>query len=276
MNKQLLSQLVLIFIITQTLGLYAGSHLMQEGVKATIVNEDPESVDNSIGLLAWILISTGALLLILRFAPEWLMYIFLKAIESLAIWASALIVLFPVDISVELALGLATLLVALRILLKKNILLRNVSSIIATAGAGALIGASLGVVPLLVFLVLLAAYDFIAVFKTKHMVTLAKGITGKNLSFTFALPTKEHQFELGTGDLVVPLAFAVSVLGATRHATPYPFNFVPVAAILAASLAGLLITLNEASKRKGVPLPALPLQSALMAVVFIATKIIGY
>src|SRR3989344_7206413 len=173
-------------------------------------------------------------------------------------------------------LGLALLLVLSRILLSKNVFLRNVSSIVAAAGGGALVGASLGVVPVIVFLVLLSIYDFIAVFKTKHMVTLAKGITKKNLSFTYALPTKEHQFELGTGDMVIPLAFAASVLGATSKTIPEPYNFIPSIAILIASLAGLIITLNYASLKTGRALPALPLQTILMLIAFGLAKLAGF
>ncbi len=276
MNKLLLTQLALLFIVTQALGLYAGNFLLSENIVVTIVNDDKESVANSLGLFVWILVTTAIMLVLIAFAPEWLFAIIIKIIELLAIFSTAIIVIAPINPPETIGYGLALLLVILRLVFRKNIWLRNISSIVATAGAGALIGASLGVVPLLIFLVLLAAYDFIAVFKTKHMVKLAKGLSGKNLSFTFALPTKEHQFELGTGDFVVPLAFSVSVLAAAKQSLIYPYFLFPPIAVLAASLAGLLITLDYASKHKGMPLPALPLQAIFMLVTFAVLKLGGF
>ena len=243
MNRGLMAQLAIIFIITQALGLWAGHYLVQQQISVPIVNDDKESVDNSIGLFAWILAITALLLLLIRFAPEWLFAIVIRAVELLAIFWSAIVVSLPLDSGI-LSLALAALIVLLRIAFRENVWLRNISSIVATAGAGALIGASLGVVPILVFLILLAAYDFIAVFKTKHMVKLAKGFSGKNLSFTFSLPTKEHNFELGTGDMVIPLMFAIGLLAEAQAQYAYPYYFMPSAAILLAPLAGPAVHLG--------------------------------
>ena len=164
----------------------------------------------------------------------------------------------------------------LRVFFAKDVLLRNITSVLATAGAGALIGVSLGVLPVIVLLILLAAYDFNAVFKTKHMVSLAKNVTSKNLSFTYALPTPEHQFELGTGDLVMPLVFASSVLAVSQQTFSFPFYFVPSLVILFASYIGLAITLDYVSRKPGTALPALPPQTALMLFAFALLKLAGF
>ncbi|MFH1391615.1 MAG: presenilin family intramembrane aspartyl protease [Candidatus Diapherotrites archaeon] len=274
MNKQLMTQLLIIFILTQGIGLFAGNFLIEQDIHTTLVTDNPDDVENSIGLMVWILGFTAILLLLIKFAPGWLLGLLLKLIESMAIFGTSIIVLMPTLIADEIILVIAIVFVILRIIFKEHLLLRNASSIVAAAGAGALIGASLGVIPMLVFIVLLGIYDFIAVFKTKHMVTLAKGVTKKNLAFTYALPTKEHQFELGTGDMVIPLAFAISVLATQTNTTI--LRFAPSIAILIASLVGLIITLDYASKNKGKPLPALPLQTALMVLVFGISKLIGF
>jgi len=276
MNKQLITQLALIFVLTQALGLFVGDFLSDQGISSTLITDDPDDVENSVGLIVWILVFTAILLAMLKFAPDWFLTIFLKAVESFAIFGTTIIVLLPFFLTDLLILLIALGMVLSRILFRKNILLRNVTSIISAAGAGALIGASLGVIPIIVFIILLSIYDFIAVFKTKHMVALAKGITKMNLSFTYALPTKKHQFELGTGDLVIPLAFAVSVLAHTKLTVIYPFNFVPSLAILFASFSGLALTLHYASLKKGRALPALPLQTFLMIFAFTISKVAGF
>ncbi len=278
MNKNLIAQLVLLFLLTQVLGLLVGDFLINQGIHTTLLNDNPNDVANSLGLFVWIIVFTGFLLALIKFAPDWLFSILIKGIEIMAIFGTTIVVLLPFVPYDEIikAFAAAIILVALRIILAKNLLLRNITSIIAAAGAGSLIGASLGVMPMLVFVVLLSAYDFIAVFKTKHMVTLAKGITKKNLSFTYAMPTKGHQFELGTGDMIIPLAFAVSILGEAKTALAYPYFFVSPALVLFVSLIGLIFTIDFASKKSGRALPALPFQVILMLIVWGITKAAGY
>jgi presenilin-like A22 family membrane protease len=64
--------------------------------------------------------------------------------------------------------------------------LRNVTAIIVSVGAGLVFGMFFGLVLsfwlALVFMALLAVYDVISVFVTKHMVTLANAAVGNNLS----------------------------------------------------------------------------------------------
>ena len=266
MNKELIVQFFAIFIITNILGMLAGHSLIQDNIHATIINDNPDGVENGVGIIVWILCFTAILILLLRYGPPWITYIILKALESVAVFGSALIVMYPFPIDENWAFVLALGLICARIVLHGNLLLRNASTIIAAAGSGALIGASLGTIPLAVFVALLAIYDFIAVFKTRHMVELAKGISGKNLAFTFALPTKEKKFELGTGDIVVPLAFAVSVMGEASKLGGTAWAFAPAIILLASSL-GLFITLEIAAARKQ-PLPALPLQAIYMLLAF--------
>ncbi len=280
MNKQLIVRLILLFLITQSLGLFVGDSwvkVVEENpeVRPTIVTENPDDPINSIALFVYILIFTGVLLIIIKFLKGRLLYWVFKIFESLAIFGTSVIVFAAFYDSVIVILP-AVVLVALRNVFSKNIWLRNFSSMIATAGAGAFIGITLGVFPILIFMIALAAYDFIAVFKTKHMVTLAKSITKKNLSFTYALPTKEHTYELGTGDLVIPLTFSVSVLAATKQTFIFPYYFIPSVVILFASLVGLLWTIDYASKAPGRALPALPPQIALMLLVWGMLKLVGF
>ncbi len=274
MKKELFLQLVAIFVITQALGLFVADRLIQEQVSVTIVNDNPQDVSNSAGLFVYIIFGTGLLLLLIKFLKDKILFFALKALESIVIFGTSTLV-FSVFYDSILMVFFAIILVATRLVFYKNVLLRNVTSVISTAGAGALIGVSLGIIPVIVFLIALSIYDYIAVFKTKHMVTLAKSITAKNLSFTYALPTKEHQFELGTGDLVMPLAFAASVLTTTKLAYAFPYYFIPPIIILVASLIGLFLTMGYLSNRVGKALPALPPQAVLMIIAFILLKLVG-
>ncbi len=274
MDQKLLLQLAAVFFATQILGLFTANFLLEQNITVQIVNEDKESIDNSIGLFAYIIGFTALLLLFTKFFKGHHLYFLLKAFETLAIFGTSLIVFSTINEVAGLVLAIA--LVGSRLIFRENLLLRNVSSVTSTAGAGALIGVSLGVTPIIIFMVLLAIYDYIAVFKTKHMVELAKNVTNKNLSFTFALPTKEHKFELGTGDIVIPLAFAVSVLAQTKTTLMHPFYLISPVLIILASFVGLVLTLEYISKRIGIALPALPPQTVLMLIAFFGASFFGF
>jgi len=60
--------------------------------------------------------------------------------------------------------------------------LRNVTAMVASVGAGLALGVSFPFWFALAFMVILAVYDFIAVFITKHMITLANAAMSRNMS----------------------------------------------------------------------------------------------
>ena len=269
MKNQLFTQLIALFLVTQLLGLAVGIKLIpQEEIRATVVNENPEDPINTVALMLWILAMTAVLLVLVAFLKGFLLYLLFKILESLAVLGTSFIVFGALVENLLATVVLSFGLVFLRIIRPGHLWLRNTASTVAVAGVGALIGVSFGVIPVVIFMVLLAFYDLIAVFKTRHMVTLAKAITKKNLAFTFGLPTKEHMFELGTGDMVVPLTFAVAVLAATKEALPFELKLLPALAILAASLIGLVWTIHFSSKQVGRALPALPPQTVLMLLTY--------
>jgi presenilin-like A22 family membrane protease len=94
----------------------------------------------------------------------------------------------------------------------------------------AIIGISFGILPALVFLIALAIYDAIAVYRTKHMIALADAVTGlrlpillvvpKSLPYSFrAQPGLQEELDEGTeraamfmglGDIIIPGILVVS------------------------------------------------------------------
>ncbi|MGC8478375.1 MAG: presenilin family intramembrane aspartyl protease [Candidatus Micrarchaeia archaeon] len=60
--------------------------------------------------------------------------------------------------------------------------LRNTAAIIASVGVGIVLGISFSFFEALLFMALLAVYDFIAVFITKHMITIANAAVDRNLA----------------------------------------------------------------------------------------------
>jgi presenilin-like A22 family membrane protease len=106
--------------------------------------------------------------------------------------------------------------------------------ILVAAASAALLGISLGLLPVVLLLAALAVYDFIAVYKTKHMLSLADTVlelrlpvllvVPKHLPYRFrdeaakfkqAKPENKGEREamfMGLGDLVMPTILVVSAL----------------------------------------------------------------
>ncbi|MCJ7517196.1 MAG: presenilin family intramembrane aspartyl protease [Methanomassiliicoccales archaeon] len=100
---------------------------------------------------------------------------------------------------------------------------------LAAIGVTVVLGMSLGIFPAIVLLVILALYDAISVYWTKHMVTLAGGVAPLNLPVLFVVPksrgfsmsslkeeditanSKEREaMFMGVGDAVIPGILVVS------------------------------------------------------------------
>jgi len=259
-QRQTFFALLSIFVIVQILGIYCGYQYLQL-IKAGEIEgafQNPESVSNSLFLFVYILLMTGVLLLIIRFKKS-----LLRIFEALAIFFASWIAfdfLIPywfIGEDLPLGLILALALTAWK-MLRPTILSQNIALIFALSGAGAIIGGSLGVLPVITFLLILSIYDFISVFWTKHMVYLAKAITERPMAFTAAVPLKtkkvSHVFQLGGGDLVMPLILSVSVLGR--------LGIYQAALTSLGALVALGILFAYVLKHPGEPLPALPPVSA--------------
>jgi len=153
--------------------------------------------------------------------------------------------------------------------LRPSIFSNNITIIFSISGVGALLGASLGVLPAMIFVLLVSIYDFISVFITKHMVFMAKAIVKQPTIFTVSVPSvfglkkvkskvraklvRARVFNLGTGDIVLPLIFIVSLL------TSFGFKYA-MFSLIGVTIA-LVLLLNwriSSTDKKSRPLPAMP------------------
>ena len=208
---------------------------------------------------------------------------FFRLLELLVIASASAIVFFSIALSLGvdflssfLVGGAAGLVLALAKFFWVDI--KNAAAIISSAGVGALFGFSLGTtfgVPLgffstVAFIILLSVYDYIAVFKTKHMIEMARELSTRQLSFAVTakdVPSRKphekreeyvdramkegERLDLGTGDLSVPLMISVSAFTLGANGMLYSL------AVAAGSTISLYLLLRFVSKRR-VFLPALP------------------
>jgi presenilin-like A22 family membrane protease len=148
----------------------------------------------------------------------------------------------------------------------------DVLMVLGLAGAASFFG--LGFTPSVVVALLLifSVYDFIAVYKTKHMVLMAKEMIEKKVILGFIIPKEFKFFKdnfkevkhggnfmiLGGGDIVFPSLLAVSVI---------PSGFLKALIIVLFSLVGTFFSYYLFSTQKDKePIPALP-PVALFAII---------
>jgi len=269
MEKKVILWFVTIALITQAIGLYVGIQyvdFIRSGLVPPVI-EKPESPFSALRIFVYVIITTVLVLAIIRFFPA--RRILLRAIELFAIFFSSWLAFDAiVPFGFVAALGLT-----LWRAFKPNYINKTVATVFAIAGAGAVIGASIDVLPAMIFVVILSAYDFLSVFVTKHMVYMAKAIVESDSAFTISFPHKFKKpvkidysgskkkikariFQLGGGDILIPLLFSVSVLR--------QFSLINAISGIAGSFAALTVLIYFTVKRPGKALPALPVISAGM------------
>lgn len=196
--------------------------------------EDAENPVNPLIYVVFLILITGLVLLLIKFGKtRVIQIIFLSAVFITIMFVSLplLFYVYPqptVDLllSIVAAVGMTALLVA-----RPEWYVINTVGIIVGAGVAAILGMSLGILPAMVLLIALAVYDAISVYKTKHMLTLAEGVTELNLPVLFVVPqekgfsmkslegrrvTDENRERgavfMGVGDAIIPGVLVVSSL----------------------------------------------------------------
>lgn len=206
--------LVLLFLLTQLIGLfvtnkYVGVKGEYEGQKLPYNIERPEFEEQTsfIPIFAIILLATALALLLAKFRMEklWKVWFFI------AVWFCLMIAL-AVFVSENLAFFLAFISAMFKVF-KRNIIVHNITELFIYGGLAAIFVPILNIFSISILLILISVYDMIAVWKTKHMVKLAKFQTNLKLFAGFLIPYgKDKAAVLGGGDIGFPLMFAGVVM----------------------------------------------------------------
>jgi presenilin-like A22 family membrane protease len=260
-------------LLTQLLALALASPFEASGIKAF---QNPESIWNPVYFFILIIGFTALILIVLRFGGKKLVYfIMLGAVAITMFYVMAVLVpygLIPIGITL-----------ALTLLLYKypEWYVIDATGLIVGGGAAAIFGISLGILPVLLLMIILAVYDAVSVYKTKHMVSLAESVVELRLPILFVLPRKRHfsllrandkgeekieleeAFFMGLGDAIIPSVLVVSAF----------VTYASVAPALGA-LIGTLVGYGILSRfaGKGKPHAGLPLLNSGAIIGFI----IGY
>ncbi len=270
MSRKEIIYFILFFIVIQIIGLITSNFYIQQDLVQGIFTKDPNNLLNAVFIVLYIILLTTIILTLKKFFKKGR---FLYVFEYLALFSGTSIVFF-VFLPEMVAYFLAIYLLFIKTFFTKNknfsLWLNNLLLAIAIAGAGSIMGLSLGVIPIIFFIVLLSIYDIVAVFFTKHMISLAKIITKKNLAFLFVIPTKERELKLGGGDIAIPMMVSASLFNVLANKSLI-YVFLPIVGIWVSSILGLLLTFYILDRKKVNALPALPIQVLLMVIVLFVT-----
>jgi presenilin-like A22 family membrane protease len=265
---------VVIFLFCTALGLYVGwNSIPQVGETNPMTGK---SVDDPLGALYFlsvVLVGTAMLLIILKFYKGDLLFrifeVYVIFVGSMMVWQFVLFDLLKNvpsvgDLEYLIALlAISAFTVVVRFL-RRTFAVMNATLAVAIAGVGGALGASMGFLPALLLVLALGTYDIIAVFGTKHMITLADQSRLRKMPVMFETPSKgiktgpragvdeeEDILGLGTGDIAIPLIFFVGILRTFN-------SWVPVLGAVIGAMAGLWLTIYYVTQVKRAALPALP------------------
>lgn len=221
------------------------------------------------------IVFTSIILIIIKLGKtQAIKIIFLGATTLLSIYVFYPIILrFAVGSWASLALSIAAATVLIVTLIKKpEWYVINTIAILTGVGAIAMIGISLDIWIVIVLLIIMAAYDALSVYKTKHMIDLADNVMDLKLPVLFVIPKKRsysllkerkslkqklkdkekrEAYFLGVGDVVFPGILAVAAFHSLAN------NGLAIAlSILAGTIIGFITLMTYVVK--GNPQAGLP------------------
>jgi len=153
---------------------------------------------------------------------------------------------------------------------RPTVFLNNLGFIFGLAGFGGILGLSLEPLVIVFLLAIFSIYDFIAVYKTKHMIKMAQEMIESKIIFGLIIPQKISDFKadlkavepqgrfliLGGGDVAFPLLLSASLV---------PSGILNSLIVAAFSLIGLFLSfyifVSQSPAEIGggrQPIPALP------------------
>ncbi len=211
-------------LLTQIIALLLAAPFDLAGMTAF---ENPDDPLNPIIFFFIIIAFTAFILVVFRFGGKRLIYFVMLGAVAITMYY-VMYALFHPNVYLPVV---STLALALLLYKYPEWYVLDATGLIIGGGAAAIFGISLGILPVLLLLIILAVYDAIAVYKTKHMVSLAESVIDLRLPILFVLPRKwsfslmkgdemEDGFFMGLGDAIIPSILVVSSFVTYELATP--------------------------------------------------------
>ncbi|MDD1713828.1 MAG: hypothetical protein LUQ61_01040 [Methanoregulaceae archaeon] len=259
-------------VAVEILALFLSLPLQTAGITAF---ENPESVANPLIFIVILLVFTALLLLLIKFKWKNIITIIIGvSIFFTFVYIYAGITIYFLGFiagSLGITLVLSILSTAVLFLYPEWYVIDALGILIA-AGAASIFGISLSILPVIILLVILMIYDFISVYKTRHMITLAEGVVDLKSPILFIVPKKRgysyiregvgsigegerSALVIGMGDLIMPSILVVSA-NVFLDTARVGFITIPSLGAMIGSVIGLTLLLTIVGK--GKPQAGLP------------------
>jgi presenilin-like A22 family membrane protease len=263
-TKNLIPFLAMPFLL---IAVEIGALLLALPVQASgvVAFQDPESMANPVIFIAIMLAFTAFMLVLIRYDLKKV----IAAVIGVSIFLTFVYIFMAVLYALMGATETATVIVLILSILSTLLLYKYPEwyiidglGILIGAGVAAIFGASLDILPVIVVLILLAVYDAISVYKTKHMITLAEGVIDLKTPILFVIPKRRNYsfiregigklgdggeraaFIIGMGDMIMPSILVVSANVFLKGWRLAGMINLPALGAIAGSLAGLVVLLH--------------------------------
>jgi len=243
-----------------------GALLLSLPVQASgvVAFEDPESMANPVIFIGIMLGFTALMLLLIRYDMKKV----IGAVIGISLFLTFVYIFMAIVYSLAGETEYATIIVFVLAILSTVLLYKYPEwyiidglGILIGAGVAAIFGASLEILPVIILLILLAVYDAISVYKTKHMITLAEGVMDLKTPILFVIPKRRDYsfikegigklesggersaFIIGMGDMIMPSILVVSANVFLQGWRLGGMINLPALGAIAGSLAGMVVLL---------------------------------
>jgi len=197
----------MLFFFTQIIGLMAVEmYGLDNTLPLNIERPEMQEQTSSISLFVFILIATVLALLLIKFKmfKFWRMWFLLSVFFTLTVTLNAFVAEY---IAVILAI-----IFAIWKIFKPNVYVHNLTELFIYGALAVIFVPLLSIWGVILLLVLISVYDYIAVRKTKHMIKLAKSQSESKVFAGLVVPYGKNVAILGGGDIGFPLLFAAVVM----------------------------------------------------------------
>lgn len=194
--------LVILFIVAQYVGLFVTKKYIKEELPYKIERPKLEPKTSFIPIFTMILIATFLAFILMKLNAIflWQIWFFLSIIFTLSIS-------FSTFIDQTLAFLLSIILAFYKVF-RNNILIHNFTEMFIYGALAALLVPIISLFSVIILLILISIYDYIAVWKTRHMVKLAKFQSKIKIFAGLLIPYGKERAILGGGDIAFPLIFS--------------------------------------------------------------------
>ena len=240
--------LTVLFLLAHLIGLFIVSEYV-DMVELPYGIERPEIEENAsyLPIIIAVLLASGIFLLLMKFnaVRVWKIWFIFATVYLLGIAFSALV-------SSIVALGIALILGLLKFY-KPNMIIHNFTELFIYSGIAAIFAPMMSIWAVSILLILISIYDAIAVWKTKHMVKMAKFHAKAKMFAGLLVPYGKNKTALlGGGDVGFTLLFSAVVF----------IKLGLVAAIVTSLVTTLALFLLFIYSKKDRFYPAMPFLSA--------------